>query len=1134
MNSLSRLSFLGAAFVIAMAAMFVPRAVARDGIEHAAAECLDQLSHRTDLILDEPSSTASNPRSGQPLSLRWSSGAAGAGCDGAAYLLLAVPERVRFAGDGFFVLAPGERAPFGFAFHQDRMRVVVPLHLDGNDAGSLVIEPFLIGDFPVDWAVAYAPAGSVQASASAVRSRGSIKTIVAPGAPRVIVQDPFSTDAPVEVVISNDGTFRLEIFDGHYRVLDEATGALVWAADGIEPGFSPASRFLHAFGKEKHETADMEDSDYADLRSVLTVIDLYAEKPVLELGADGSAYRGRFIQGLEWSPGDSMLAVAYEAWTAIGFSQMLIDRPYHYGQYGCGNCSLYDGGTVSVSTENATVAIGDGGEYARLSLAFPETIGKPADDPETNSLATVLPQAALARALSHGKVTARPMRRSETERAVIDLNGRGYASYRSDKSIPLAPRGLSEKRRADATVTATLAEDRLQDRGARSLVRSSQKAFGTRMTRRLADLGIEYISPPPLYHDRIETVFPEERPNRRLPDGWGDAPFFETGSLARARGLATQDMADRLDALTLPVAAMGNEVLFGYVQDIQVWTLRHRGDVVQFIQYLQIHGSRGVPDGLIAAVRSDATGGSRSILGLQVDYLPDDLDELGVSETVEADLAALGETIGVAPSLGVRLFRLSEDKVAFLDAQRRLVVLDLSRGFTPTAIGQIEGADDVRELGMTRDGRNIVQLNDDGRFFITALDTGERVLSGLYLDDEAVVYDEGLRFVATPEGARYVHLKFPGDRYLYSLDQLSASLRRRGLVEDKLDRRSKPTTAPVVPVPPRLLVTPANSSEGTGIRVAIRAEAAGGLSAITVHRDGVPLQSVRVSGVQAEIALELPVLPETRWFAIRAEDRDGLVSRAWTMPRERSETTAGTATLHVLAVGTDRYEDSQLPDLAFAAADARNLVRGLAAAPTRYYSAVETRLIENEPDLRHRLPAELERIRAAARPGDTVLIHFAGHGLLDENGRFHLAGGATEVADVAGTALAWDDVVNRLARFEARVVVLLDACHSGAADAATNDDAVDVLLASSNRPFAVISASKGRQPSLESKLFGGGIFTTTVLDALTSADTDTDGNGTVELAELFAAAKRQVVAATDGRQTPWLARSRFVGEVPLF
>ena len=236
----------------------------------------------------------------------------------------------------------------------------------------------------------------------------------------------------------------------------------------------------------------------------------------------------------------------------------------------------------------------------------------------------------------------------------------------------------------------------------------------------------------------------------------------------------------------------------------------------------------------------------------------------------------------------------------------------------------------------------------------------------------------------------------------------------------------------------------------------------------------------------------------------------------------------------MLAVGTDRYEDARLPDLAFAAADARNLVQGLAAAPTRYYSAVETRLIENEPDLGDRLPIELERMRVAAKPGDTVLIHFAGHGLLDEKGRFYLAGGATKGADIAGTALAWDDVVSRLARFEARVVVLLDACHSGAADAATNDDAVDVLLASSNLPFAVLSASKGRQPSLESKLFGGGIFTTTVLDALTSADTDIDGNGTVELAELFAVAKRGVVAATDGRQTPWLARSRFVGEVPLF
>lgn len=52
--------------------------------------------------------------------------------------------------------------------------------------------------------------------------------------------------------------------------------------------------------------------------------------------------------------------------------------------------------------------------------------------------------------------------------------------------------------------------------------------------------------------------------------------------------------------------------------------------------------------------------------------------------------------------------------------------------------------------------------------------------------------------------------------------------------------------------------------------------------------------------------------------------------------------------------------------------------------------------------------------------------------------------------------------------------------------------------------------------------------------ALADPATDLDGNGSVELAELYAAVKRDVVLATGGEQTPWIARSGFVGEVPLF
>ncbi len=64
----------------------------------------------------------------------------------------------------------------------------------------------------------------------------------------------------------------------------------------------------------------------------------------------------------------------------------------------------------------------------------------------------------------------------------------------------------------------------------------------------------------------------------------------------------------------------------------------------------------------------------------------------------------------------------------------------------------------------------------------------------------------------------------------------------------------------------------------------------------------------------------------------------------------------------------------------------------------------------------------------------------------------------------------------------------------------------------------------------------GGAFTTTILQAITTkrAETDTNNNGTIELAELYGRIKCEVVTATRGLQTPWIARNRTVGEIPLF
>lgn len=132
--------------------------------------------------------------------------------------------------------------------------------------------------------------------------------------------------------------------------------------------------------------------------------------------------------------------------------------------------------------------------------------------------------------------------------------------------------------------------------------------------------------------------------------------------------------------------------------------------------------------------------------------------------------------------------------------------------------------------------------------------------------------------------------------------------------------------------------------------------------------------------------------------------------------------------------------------------------------------------------------------------------------------------------------MAWDEIGRALDGAKVRVVVFLDACRSGSAGgSSTNDDVVSSLIGRKT-PITVIAAAKGRQDSEEGAGSEGGRFTNALVRAITSGReaTDTNGNGAIELAELYGAVKREVLQVTGGRQTPWIARNQMVGEVPLF
>jgi uncharacterized caspase-like protein len=119
------------------------------------------------------------------------------------------------------------------------------------------------------------------------------------------------------------------------------------------------------------------------------------------------------------------------------------------------------------------------------------------------------------------------------------------------------------------------------------------------------------------------------------------------------------------------------------------------------------------------------------------------------------------------------------------------------------------------------------------------------------------------------------------------------------------------------------------------------------------------------------------------------------------------------------------------------------------------------------------------------------------------------------------------------------VVVILDACHSGLSGAeglGTNDDAVSSLLSGAHAPMLVLAASKGRQYSYEDPKWGGGAFTHALVEVLQRnwRSADLNGNGVIEVSELYRALRSIVVQETQANQTPWLARQDLIGDFAIF
>ncbi|SFL15781.1 Caspase domain-containing protein [Falsiroseomonas stagni DSM 19981] len=414
------------------------------------------------------------------------------------------------------------------------------------------------------------------------------------------------------------------------------------------------------------------------------------------------------------------------------------------------------------------------------------------------------------------------------------------------------------------------------------------------------------------------------------------------------------------------------------------------------------------------------------------------------------------------------------------------------------------------------------------------------------LDDEFVIYDEQGFYDATAEGGSYVYRFFPGLREHHSFAQFRNHFHRPDIIRDLIAGR--PVTRPSITLlaPPTVEFEARPDPSGTG-RVDLSFDLRGSaqLRTLRLFRDGLPLTELPVSGNTARLAHTIQLQPGRHNISAVAYDAQGFSSNVKTAAVQIGQDRRYNGRLRYVGIAVNDYHRMPDQNLGLAVRDAQLLRDSLQGLRSPRRGEVTATVLTDAQATRTAILETLRRAATETGPDDTLVISFAGHGARVGERFFYLPHGGS-FADAADSGVEWRLIADALSPAQGRVLVLLDACHSGSASGdnfVPNDAYAEQLMRSGRSGLAVLAASKGRQFSYEDPSLGNGgqgQFTYAIAQALgpDRARADRDRSGTIELDELYAYVKRTVSNSTranqTGVQTPWLARDEFIGRVSFF
>lgn len=237
-----------------------------------------------------------------------------------------------------------------------------------------------------------------------------------------------------------------------------------------------------------------------------------------------------------------------------------------------------------------------------------------------------------------------------------------------------------------------------------------------------------------------------------------------------------------------------------------------------------------------------------------------------------------------------------------------------------------------------------------------------------------------------------------------------------------------------------------------------------------------------------------------------------------------------------LVIGISKFKDSTI-NLQYAAKDATDFADYLVKEAN--FAPDHVRLLTNEKATREQILNQLGNawLPRVANPDDLVMIFFSSHGSpdsMDVSNINYLVAYNTDKTNLYGTGIklqAFAETIQERIKAQ-RIVLLMDACHSGAAVEGAKglffDQNLDAAPLAQGTGQLVICSSKANQSSWESTRYKNGVFTHYLLEGLRK------DNNMARMADAFTLMRDGVAAEVQldrhgVSQTPVLQNTKWVG-----